>query len=448
MSSKDTLILVLSGALLTAAAAGCSDETSTQNDLVDGIFTQAEWTQVQKLSPLPDLEPDTTNQYADDPEAAKLGQMFFFDKGYSGPIEVGDDGKNGGLGQVGETGKVSCESCHLRDKWLIDARSNPNNTSLAINWFIRNAPTLVNVATYKNVFGWSGFNDNLWGKNLIPAEFVMGTDRSAIVHFLYGKYKDEYNKVFEPDLDPDLDPTSPNAARFPEHATPLNDKSPWAMMKAEDQDVINRAFANFGKALQAYERKLISKNAPFDKYVAGDTAAITTEAKRGLKIFVGKAACVECHAGPTMSDEKFHVTGVPQVGEYVAKPVDNGRFDALPIYLGWDFNTHGKYNDDPKIDRTVGVTVDEKLKGAFRTKGLRVVAETAPYMHTGHLKSLEEVVEFYDQGGGTTDFAGTKDPLMQPLNLTAQEKSDLVAFLKTLTGEPIPAELLTDTSKK
>jgi cytochrome c peroxidase len=429
--------------IATTALLGCD---SAEEQLVDGLFTPDMWATVKSLSPLPRPDPDTTNKYADDPAAAKLGQRFFFEKGYSGPIKVGDDGKNGGLGAVGETGKVSCESCHLRDHWLIDARSNPPNTSLAIDWYVRNSPTLVNVAAYTETFGWSGFNDNLWGKALIPAEFVMGTDRSAIVHYIYQSYRDEYNAVFDPDLDPDLDPQSPGAARFPMHATPLDPGGPWKDMKDADRDVINRAYANFGKALAAYMRLLYSGNSPFDRYVAGDRGAMSASAKRGLALFVGKAACVECHKDPGFSDQKFHVTGVPQIGEHVAHPVDNGRYDGIPIYLGWDFNTAGKYSDDPSIDRTKGVTQTEKTKGAFRTKGLRSVAMTAPFFHTGHLGTLKEVVEFYNKGGESEGFAGTKDPLMKPLNLTPQEIDDLVSFLEALTGDPIPAELLQDTS--
>src|SRR6185503_2797928 len=181
------LSIILIGSA-SALSAGC--ESAEEEELVDGVFTPDEYTKVTALSPLPKLEPDTTNQYADNDKAALLGQRFFFEKGYSGPIKIGDDGMNGGLGAVGEKGKVSCRSCHLGE-WLIDDRSNPDQTSLAIDWFFRNTPTLINVATYKTVFGWSGFNDNLWGKSLVPAEFVMGTDRSGIVHFIYSKYKDE-----------------------------------------------------------------------------------------------------------------------------------------------------------------------------------------------------------------------------------------------------------------
>jgi len=426
--------------LVAAATAGCSGEEGT----TDGL-TPEEMAKLQELTPAPAAVIDTTNKYADDPAAAAFGQRLFFDPGYSGPIEVGDDGMNGGLGAVGEAGKVSCRSCHLGE-WMVDTRSQPNGTSLAINWFIRNAPTLVNVATYERWFGWVGYNDNLWGKSLIPAEFVMGTTRSGIVHYLYAAHKDEYNAIFGTPLPDELDPANPDAARFPIDATPLDPMGSWATMTAADQDAVNLAYANFGKALAAYQRKLVSGPSPFDRYMAGEDSALSASAKRGARLFIGKAACVECHAGPTFSDEEFHVTGVEQVGEYVAGPpgYDSGRFGAIDVYLAWDFSTAGKFNDDPSVDRSEGVTSDSALTGAFRTKGLRNVAMTGPYMHTGHLETLRDVVVFYNEGGAASGFAGTKDPLMKPLNLSESEIDDIVAFLESLTGTSVPAELLVD----
>lgn len=423
-------------AVTLAALGGCESEEK----LVDGLFTTAEWDIVATLSPLEKPGPDTTNKYADDPQAIELGQRLFFEKGYSGPIATSND-----LGMKGETGKVSCESCHLRDAWLVDTRSQPNATSIAIDWFFRNSPTLVNVASYEEVFGWSGFNDNLWGKTLIPAEFVMGTDRTGIARFLYAneQYRAAYDAVFEPDLDPAL----ADVSRFPATlASPTWDNEAWMKMSPGDREIVNRAYANFGKALGAYLRQLYSGNAPFDRYVAGDPSAIGESAKRGLRLFVGKAACVECHKGPTFSDNQFHVTGVSAEGVVHAKPNDPGRWDGIPIYLGWDFNTAGPYNDDPSIDRTKGVMQEDKWQGAFRTKGLRSVAKTGPFLHTGRLTTLREVVEFYNEGGDADGYAGKKDERMVPLNLTPEEIDDLVAFMETLTGDPIPEALLEDTS--
>jgi cytochrome c peroxidase len=430
--------------LLSAALiAGCT----SGDDLVDGVFTPAEVTKLQALGPLPALPPDTTNHLADDPRAAALGQRLFFEPGYSGPIVTGDDGHNGGLGAAGDRGKVSCRSCHLTE-WMVDTRSSPNGTSLAIDWFFRNAPSLVNVAYYKEQFGWSGFNDVLWGKNLIPAEFVMGVDRSVVAHFLYEKYRTDYEAVFATAMPAALDPDHAQAARFPATGTPLDPSGPWQDMAVADRDAINLIFANYGKAIEAYERLLISAGSPFDRYVEGETQALSVAAKRGAKLFVGKAACDSCHSGPTLSDEKYHNTAVGQAGAHTLKgpDFDPGRFTGIGVYLASDFNTHGRYNDDPSVDRTIGVVATESVKGAFRTKSLRSVAMTAPYMHTGELATLKDVVRFYNQGGATADYAGTRDALIQPLNLTESEMDDLVAFLESLTGDPVPDELFVDTS--
>jgi cytochrome c peroxidase len=93
-----------------------------------------------------------------------------------------------------------------------------------------------------------------------------------------------------------------------------------------------------------------------------------------------------------------------------------------------------------------GQVLSDDMRGKFRTKSLRHVELTAPYMHDGSLATLEDVVTFYNDGGGATGFPGAKDPLLVPLNLTTQEIQDLVAFLKSLTGEPVPAALTVNTS--
>lgn len=158
------------------------------------------------------------------------------------------------------------------------------------------------------------------------------------------------------------------------------------------------------EAIAAYERTVISTNSAFDKYVLGDQKAMDEAAVRGLALFRGKARCVLCHNGANFTDNQFHNLGVPQVG-----PMKEDL---------------GRYN----------VTRADKDKGAFKTPTLRSVVETSPYMHDGAFKTLEEVVEFMDQGGGTNLNLSS---LMKPLSLTAEEKVDLVAFLKSLTGEPI-----------
>jgi cytochrome c peroxidase len=162
------------------------------------------------------------------------------------------------------------------------------------------------------------------------------------------------------------------------------------------------------EAIAAYERTVISTNSAFDKYVLGDAKAMEETAVRGMALFKGKARCVLCHNGPNFTDNQFHNLGVPQVGPMKE---DLGRFY---------------------------VTRQEHDKGAFKTPTLRSITETAPYMHDGVFKTLEEVVDFLDKGGGANP---NLSPMLKPLGLAQQEKADLIAFLKALTGEPTKFEM-------
>lgn len=162
------------------------------------------------------------------------------------------------------------------------------------------------------------------------------------------------------------------------------------------------------EAIAAYERTVVSTNSPFDKYVLGDATAMDAAAIRGMVLFKGKARCILCHNGPNFTDNQFHNLGVPQVGP---RKQDLGRYD---------------------------VTRMEHDKGTFKTPTLRSITETAPYMHDGVFKTLEEVVDFLDQGGGPNSHLS---PLIKPLGLTKEEKADLIAFLKALAGEPIEFEM-------
>ena len=422
---------------------GCGDEPATD---VDG-FSQAELAKLKMLSPLPSPRADPTNRVADDPQAAALGQRLFFDKRFSGAIKIADDGTNGGLGAVGDTGKVACASCHVPDSWFQDSRSRPNALSIAIGRTSRNTPPAVNAAYYDWQQG-GGAADSVWLGPLGPAEFFLGSTRLKIAHVIYDRHKAPYEAVFGP-LASALEATATDAARFPASGKPksaaTDPDGPWEAMTADDQQAVNTIFSDFGKAIEAYERLLTSGDAPFDRYVAGDLAAIDASAKRGLKLFIGKAACVACHAGPSFTDQKFHDLGVPQTGDNVPA-ADAGRFDAVPRVLANIFNTSGPFSDDTTTGKLTGLAQADGQKGQFRTKQLRQIAETGPYMHTGQLATLADVVAFYDKGGETTGFAGAKDPLMVPLNLSAAEQADLVAFLQTLTGAPVPAALRADTS--
>lgn len=422
--------------LVFAATAACTPE----EELVDGVFTLAEWEKVKSLSPLEEPPKDATNRFRDDPKAAAFGQRLFFETAYSGPLTIGDDGKNGSPGGVGDTGTMSCASCHS-GPWLIDERSQPGNVSLGAAYLPRNAGSLVNSIYY---FPWienDGLLDSMWSEGMIDVEFDLSfnSSRLRLAHVLYEKHRDEYNALFDPDLDPALDPAHPEADRFPPDGRPGS--AAWEAMTPEDQDLVTGAWVNFGKSMDAYMKLLVSGDSPFDRYVAGDTAALSPSAKRGLKLFVGKAACVECHNSPHFSDDDFHNNGLVAAGPNV-NTKEEGQYAIVDFLLGHEFNSKSKWSDDRNDDRLDGLKKDDALIGLWRTKGLRQIAETPPYMHTGQFATLEEVVDFYDKAGHSDGLIGVKDDVLQPLNLSGTEKADLVEFLRSLTGEPVDPALL------
>ncbi|HUO44712.1 MAG TPA: cytochrome c peroxidase [Burkholderiales bacterium] len=163
---------------------------------------------------------------------------------------------------------------------------------------------------------------------------------------------------------------------------------------------------NVAMAIAAFERTLVAKNSPFQRYVNGDKKALTPAAKRGLEIFRGKAACITCHAPPLLSDNAFHNIGVPQVGPLKE---DLGHYE---------------------------VTKDPADKGKFKTPSLYNSGSFAFSMHDGAFATLQQVVEHYNMGGDPKNNPN-QDSLIFPLNLSKQEQADLAAFLESLTDESL-----------
>jgi len=154
-------------------------------------------------------------------------------------------------------------------------------------------------------------------------------------------------------------------------------------------------------AIATFERTVLSGNAAYDRYKAGHKTAMTPSQIRGMRVFFDKAKCDQCHEGVNFTSNMFANLGV---GSDKPQP-DEGRFV---------------------------VTKDPKDWGSFKTPTLREIERTGPYMHDGSLKTLEEVVDFYDKGGLANK---NKDDRIKKLNLTDTDKKDLVAFLKALSGE-------------
>ncbi len=395
---------------------GCGDEDSLPiNEDIEtevDIFTKREWAIIQRLSPLPATPPpNPTNRVADDPQAAKLGQMLFFDE------------------RLSKDGTVACATCHSPFHGFADVEA----TSLGAGRGTRNAPTLLNVAYNKWQF-WDGRSDSLWSQALIAleGEKEQAGTRLQYAYLIKRLYQDDYEKVFGPL--PNLEDTN----RFPSHGKPGD--ALFDNMSEMDKIAVNTVFANIGKAIETYERLLISRNAPFDQYVAGDVNAIGIEAKRGLKIFIGKGVCILCHDNSNFTDNDFHNLGVPQGG----LPEDTGRYDGIKQLLDNPFNGGGTYSDDPEVPQRILDFLEptQQHQGQFKTPTLRNVELTAPYFHTGDFPTLESVIEFNNAGGTSSGFVGMREGTLEPLNLSEQEAKDLVEFLLTLTGESPPVHLL------
>lgn len=400
---------------IVVAGSGCTDE---------GVFTDEERAELETMV-LDDSTPvpkSFTNRVADEPKAAELGHTLFFDKRMV-------------------SGAGNCRTCHDLTLGGADTKARGQTTVFGTQVFGRNTPTIFNVAFVPGLNHWGGLFSAVWS---IPTD--TGSSALEQAHFVYNDpyYRATYEEVFGPM--PDLSDT----VRFPpvgNYRTPA-----WMGMTPEDQKAMGRVVTNLGKALEAYQRKMIDKNSAFDRYMNGEEDALTPSAIRGAKLFIGKAGCNECHSGPNFSDFKFHNIGVPQG----ALARDYGFIGAGAFQATYPFNANSEYSDDPErgaamVQNIMPVPSAELPVicgsdpapgcGAFKTARLRSVALTAPYMHTGGFTDLWDVVAFYNEGAGTDGYVGHRENAIRPLYLTDDEITDLVSFLQSLTGEKLPDEV-------
>ena len=380
---------------------------------------------------LPDLPTDPTNAYADDSAAAHFGQYLFFETGFS------------------QNQEIACSACHQPALGFADKLS----LGKGLAELSRHSQSLWQVA-YQRWFFWDGRVDTLWGQALQPIEDPreLGTTRLELIHFIHqnASLREAYEQIFGPL--PELNDTE----RFPKSGRPVPAEpqhphhQAWLALASADREAVNRAFANVGKALAAYQRLLVSKNSPFDQFANAlaldkplNVPEFSESAQRGLKLFIGKAQCRSCHNGPNFSDGEFHNNGVPPLNGGI--PRDPGRWQGIPSLLNEPFNSASAFSDDrfgPKATSLQALVRNSDQWGQFKTPSLRNVAETAPYMHQGQLPTLEAVVAFYADLRDAILAGHHREPLLQPLDLSSQERVDLVAFLKSLTGEPLPTRLL------
>ena len=367
------------------------------------LWTAAEWAKARRFSPLTPPPPDPTNGLADSPQAARLGHRLFFDP------------------RLSPQG-VSCASCHQPERGFTDGLAVANTLAP----LHRNTMTIVNVGHYRWLT-WDGARDTLWHQAVGPIESPqeMGSSRVYVVRGVMRHYGDELAQLASlPAAWATLWPTLPESGMPGE---PAFDHLP-----AAHQEAVNRVFTTILKAIAAYERQVVSTVAPFDRFVAGDAAALSVAAQRGFQHFL-RFQCDTCHNTPLFSDDEFHNLGLPPVPES-----DQGRAQGLPRLQQSLFRGTGPYADGPPVVHPEDYRVGQALLGSFRTPSLREVADTAPYGHNGAIATLEEWLEHYERVTSlpAQAFVGTLDPALFPVTLTSQEKHELVAFLRSLSSPP------------
>jgi len=387
MSRKAGTSSVLVGWLFAVGAAVCTAAAPCPEHLQFLKARCAQW----QADLLPQAPPASRgNAVANDEAAAVLGFKVFFDNRFS----------RSGSG-------VACASCHDPEHAFAEKKA----TSHTIAEVSRNAPDLLNAAWYSHTHFWDGKVENLWSAPLFTFEQgdEMGSSRLTVVHAL-SIYKMRYEKVFGP-LPDFSDPR-----RFPPDGKPGT--PPFDGMAEADKETVNRVYANVGKALEAYVRKLAGGRSPFDEFILGNSKSLTADAQRGMVAFTNHH-CDTCHSGPTFTDEGFHNLGFPQK----PRPTkDLARAGGIAFAKTWLFTTTGRFADPMPADASRSPPPTTNDPQGFRTSSLRNLMLSFPYGHDGSFDTLEAVID------------GHSRVLDEPVN--AGDKHDIVAFLQTLNGRP------------
>jgi cytochrome c peroxidase len=327
---------------------------------------------------------DPTNRVADDPRAVEFGRKLFVDT------------------RLSANGQVSCATCHIPEREFQDG------TPLARGVGTTNRRTMpIAGMAHSPFFFWDGRKDSLWAQALGPLESPVehGGSREQYARLIAANYRPDYEAIFG------------------------------AMPALSTRDEATLVFVNMGKAIAAYERTIDYKPSRFDRYVDAlqDTGRapqglLSADEVGGLRLFIGKASCVNCHNGPLLTNNEFHNTGVPA---RTGLPADTGRLAGADAVLRDEFNCRSRWSDAPSkcAELDFIVTRDHVLERAFKVPSLRNVAERSPYMHAGQFSTLSEVVEHYNRSPRAP--AGHSE--LQPLRLSAPERRQIEAFLKSLS---------------
>ncbi len=295
------------------------------------------------------------------PEKVRLGRWLFYEK------------------RISVDGSVACSTCHRPENAF--SEPTPHSTGVGGKTGARKAPTFLNEAwTIAPVFFWDGRAASLMeqakGPMVNPVE--MANEHPKIVATIAGIAG--YRKAF--------------AEAF-----------------GDDKVDLDRIV----EAIASYEATRMSGNSAYDRFEAGDAAALSDPAKQGRDLFLGKAGCAQCHiTGANFTDARFHNLGIGWDAKRAKKVKGKLTMDG--------FSDLGRYN----------VTHDEADVGAFKTPTLRDVSKHAPYMHDGSVATLKDTVEHYNKGGDPNPWL---DPKIHKLGLSADEVAAVVAFMGALDGE-------------
>ena len=302
------------------------------------------------------------------PVKVELGRMLFFDRRLSGD------------------GTMSCATCHIPALGFSDGLGISLNYPTTRNW--RNSPTLINVAFSRFLFH-DGRVESLEDQALFP--MMSPFEMNQNLDFLEEEMRSvaEYRRLFSQAFG------SADTSR-----------------------------ERIAMALAAFQRTLVSRNSPLDLFLQGEEAALSPAARKGYEIFTGKGRCHECHFGVNLIDERFHALYVPEDPDFQKdlRVAATRRFVAK-------INHYESFRTLAEDPGRYLITKDPKDWRAFKTPTLRDISKTAPYMHNGVFDSIDEVIEFVDQGGGPGN------TVLKPIGLTADEKQALKTFLvEALTG--------------
>jgi cytochrome c peroxidase len=376
----------------------------------DGLLTPREQAIVLTLSPLSPPAPDPTNAASGNCLAIDFGRNLFFD------VRLSRDGNR------------SCATCHILEEGLADGRA----VAIAPR-MLRNTPAVWNVA-YQRWFFWDGRADSLWAQAAGPIETPaeLNLDRVELARRVATEpdLRREYEVLFGP-----LPDRGQVASAGGEAARTAGETMP-----RDARDGATRMFVNIAKAIAAFQETLTSTDAAFDRFVqalrGGDKSganAFPAPALRGLRIFVGRGQCVQCHSGPNFSDSEFHnMLAVPEGGN----AEDSGRYRGLELLDRSELRADGKFAsalDPDRIAKLKSAVRDERTRGQFKTPSLRNVAERTAFLHHGQIATLRGAVARYASLRAEAHRRPGADALVHSIEVFPQDVDDLLAFLQTLT---------------